>query len=148
MIHTVSTNMQCNPISSAGTNLVSCDKIFILPGGTTIYIYNCGDTYCTGDTILYLYSESGALLKSDNDGCGEYGSCSKMNYTIPLSTPSQAYTLKMNCYDASPCTGNIQIRIQCNNNEFLLILYIFICFYFCFNLFYFSAKMKIKSIIT
>jgi hypothetical protein len=121
MIHTVSTNMQCNPISSAGINLVSCDKIFILPGGTTINMHNCG-SYGSGDTIMLLYDGDGVLVGWNDDGCESgAGGGSSISYTIPSSAPVQPYTTYLQCYDEAPCSGDIQIGIQCNHNNMRII---------------------------
>jgi hypothetical protein len=103
------TLLQCASISTSVGVQVACEKTFTVGGGTILHIFNC-NTYCTGDTRIFLYDGSASLIKSDDDGCGVGGSCSSFTYTIPSSTAMQTYTVKMDCFKLT-CTGSVQIEI-------------------------------------
>ena len=105
--------MQCSSISTTGYNAVECDKRITATAGTTLHIHNCES--CTGDTIIGLYYADANFITSDDDGCGSYGGCSSITYTIPAGTPTQTFRVGMRCYGSSdPCSGSILMEATCN----------------------------------
>eukprot|EP01034_Spumella_vulgaris_P021450 gene21450-27483_t len=82
--------------------------VFKACGGTKIIASGCNS--CTGDQLLQLRSLSGAILSSDDDGCGVSGSCSKLTYIVPgNSTVCNTYTLNEGCYQALTCGGTVSL---------------------------------------
>jgi hypothetical protein len=109
--------MDCGAFTASHSNFsvfnTSDCTVQLCPGDTlkaSMCDYNdYHQPFCSGDTFLRLIDSVGRTIITNDDNCGI---CSMFEYTAPVGSLCDLYTIKQGCYGNELCSGQTTVSLS------------------------------------